>query len=149
MSLKEYSFKFCFVVIIMFIIYPCIYYITAVITDAFINFKWTFLKDIIIWPILGTLMWIAQLFELKYIIFILFFGITFLLLTFYLKKTRNFYFIFSYLISLYIILFGKEIYYFLLNQNNTIHKDQITVSLISIIISSFIFYRLLRKYIWK
>ncbi|KMQ68299.1 hypothetical protein ACM44_14665 [Chryseobacterium koreense CCUG 49689] len=133
----------------MFIIYPCIYYITAVITDAFINFKWTFLKDIIIWPILGTLMWIAQLFELKYIIFILFFGITFLLLTFYLKKTRNFYFIFSYLISLYIILFGKEIYYFLLNQNNTIHKDQITVSLISIIISSFIFYRLLRKYIWK
>ena len=43
----------------------------------------------------------------------------------------------------------RSIYYYLLNQNNTIHLEQIIAGIISIFINSIIFYRLLKKYLWE
>ena len=135
--------------LVLFIVFPYILNVIAVVISLFFDLRWEVLKDIIIGPIFGTLMWVVELLQLKYIIFILFFSVIFLFGTFYFKKLRNIYFILPYFTLSYFIFFGKEIYYFLLDQNNTIHSDTISESLIAIFISSFIFNYLLKKYLWK
>lgn len=149
MSIKEYLLRFCFVLFLMLIIFPVVMYIITVIVNLFINPRWDFFKDIIIWPIFGTLMWIAQLFESIYIFSIIFFSMIFIFITYYLKKTRKLFFLIIFLFLIYAILYGKSIYYFLLNQNNTIHSEQLIINIITIFIASFIFNNLLRKYLWK
>ena len=149
MSLKEYLSKICFIIFGMLIIFPVTLNIITVIINFFINPTWDFINDIIIWPIVGTLMWISELLELKKVLLILLFLIPFILSTYRLQKLRNFYFISFYVFLISLIISGRSLYYYLLNQNNTIHLGQLIAGIISILISSIIFYRLLKKHLWE
>ena len=132
----------------MLIIFPITLNIITVIISFFINPTWDFFKNIIIWPIVGTLQWITELLDLRKLLLTLLFLIPFVLSTYYLQKLRNFYFISFYVLLISLIIFGKSIYYYLLSQNNTIHLEQIIAGIISIFINSIIFYHFLKKYLW-
>ena len=149
MSLKEYLLKISFVIFLMLIIFPVILNFNMAIISLFANPSWDFLKNVIIWPIFGTLMWIAELLEFRKTLIILMFLVPFILSTYYIEKLRNYYFILFYFILTSSIIFGQSVYYFLLNQNNTIHSEQLIAYIIAIFISSFILYYLLKKYLWK
>jgi hypothetical protein len=140
MSLKEYSFKILGIVILNILCFSLIR---------------TIFQCIVIWNdflsnlIYGFFLSAEVFFNFKKLLLIIMFLIPYTLLTFYIKRIRNVYFILFYLIFSYFIIFGKGIYYFLLNQNNTTHSSEIIISLTTIFISSFIFNHLLKKYLWK
>lgn len=140
MSLKEYIFK---ITALTFLMLFCYSFVHSIIGSIYI---W---EDFLSNLIYGTFLCLGFILNLKRILLILIFLIPFIILTFYISRIRSFYFILFYAILCYLIIFGKGIYHFLLNQNNTIHSYQIIINLTTIFISSFIFNSLLKKYLWE
>ena len=150
MSLKRYTIVFYLIFFIqILIIFPFILNVMRIIVDLFFDFKWSFLIEIFVYPIFGVLMWLADFFEIKNLIMLIPISAIFLFITFYLNKLRNIYFILCYFIILYFIIFGRGIYYFIKDEYNGISSESIISEVLSIIICSFIFNSLLKKYLWQ